>query len=337
MRRFVPARVLVAVGMATLCAATLLTGCAQTETAPPREGPGAFPVTIDHRYGSTTIEHEPQRVVTIGFQEHDFVLALGVAPVGARYWYGPEDDVIQPWAEPAADRVGADPTILNMESLSIEAVAALRPDLILGLYSGITGDEYERLSRVAPTVAQPAEYVDYGVPWQETTRIIGTALGRADRADRLVGDVEARFAATREANPQFEGRSVVVAAYGSENVGVFASQDPRSRFFTELGFRVPQRFDDLARDLFYATLSFEQIPLLDTDLLVWDQTSFTPDGRATIERDPLVRRLAATTEERSIFMEGQTEAAFGWNTVLSLPRALDGIEPLLRRAQPPTR
>ena len=46
------------------------------------ESVAAFPVTIEHKYGSTTIEAEPQRVVSVGFAEHDGILALGVTPVG---------------------------------------------------------------------------------------------------------------------------------------------------------------------------------------------------------------------------------------------------------------
>ena len=43
----------------------------------------AFPVTIEHAFGSTTIEKEPQRVATLGWSDQDHVAALGVVPVGA--------------------------------------------------------------------------------------------------------------------------------------------------------------------------------------------------------------------------------------------------------------
>ena len=44
--------------------------------------PGAFPVTIDHALGRTTVEQEPTRVVTLGWSDQDVALALGVVPVG---------------------------------------------------------------------------------------------------------------------------------------------------------------------------------------------------------------------------------------------------------------
>ena len=44
---------------------------------------GAFPVTIEHAYGETTVEQEPERVVALGWSDPDVVLSLGVVPVGA--------------------------------------------------------------------------------------------------------------------------------------------------------------------------------------------------------------------------------------------------------------
>lgn len=297
-------------------------------------GGNGFPVTIAHRFGSTTVERAPQRVVTIGYQEHDPVLALGVAPVGVRYWFGAEDDVIFPWAEPAARAVNARPTILNMSSIEPERIAALRPDLILGIYSDLTQESFATLSSIAPTVGAPAEYADYGVPWQDSTRIVGRALGRSDRAEQLVADLQGRFDRLRAANPQFAGKEVAVSTYDAANVSVFASQDPRARFFTQLGFVVPPRFDELAGSSFYANLSFEQVAELDRDLLVWDQLSYTPGGRATIAGNPLISRLDAMRQDRVVFLEGATENAFAWQSVLSIPSALDAVGPWLEQIFP---
>src|SRR3712207_4822612 len=60
---------------------------------------GAFPVTIENRFGTTEIPAEPQRVVTVGFNDQDFVLALGVTPVGERENLGEYDATTRPWAE----------------------------------------------------------------------------------------------------------------------------------------------------------------------------------------------------------------------------------------------
>lgn len=288
---------------------------------------------IAHKYGSTGVRGEPRRVLSLGYQEHDAIFALGVEPVAVRYWFGDERDVIFPWAE---DEAGdADPEILNMPfgELNFEKIAALNPDLILGIYSGITRKEYETLSEIAPTIAQSGEHVDFGVPWQEMTRTVGKALDREDRARKLVADVEERFAAVRGEHPGFEGASVAVAQYRSPSeIGFFASEDPRARFFTDLGFEVPERLDDIAGDRFFGTVSGEKLDLLDADLLVWNQLAFTEGGREAIEKDPLVQKLDAAREGRMIFAEGVLDDALQFNTVLSLPFLLDEMTPMLAAA-----
>src|SRR6056297_4028745 len=71
----------------------------------------AFPVTIEHKFGATTIDEEPHRVVSVGFNEHDFLLALGVVPVGLRDWFGDRPNGAWPWAQ---DELGdAEPEVLS--------------------------------------------------------------------------------------------------------------------------------------------------------------------------------------------------------------------------------
>lgn len=323
--------------LAALLTVSAATACSADQALPasPDGGGGAsaFPVSIEHKFGSTEIPERPDRVLSLGYQEHDAIFALGVTPIAMRYWYGDESDVIFPWAE---DEAGdADPEILNMPSgeLNYEKIAALQPDLILGVYSGITSREYELLSQIAPTVAQTDEYIDFGVPWQVQTRTVGRALGREQQAEDLVAEVEAQFAAVRTAHPEWEGQTVAVAVLaGDGQFSTFASEDPRSRFFTSLGFQVPAQIDELAGDRFYVDVSAERIGLFDTDLLVWDQLQYLPNGRTTIEANRLVQQLEATQQGRTIFLEGDLENAFAFSTVLSLPFLLDGVMPMMEAA-----
>lgn len=290
----------------------------------------AFPITIEHKYGSTTIETEPKRVVAIGYQEHDFVYALGVKPVGVRYWYGDENNVIYPWAEEAAG--GDTPVILNSEPIDIEAVAALDPDLILGTYSGITKEEYDRLSQIAPTVTQSGDYVDYGSPWQETAVTIGRALGREAEARAIVDSVEGQFKALADEHPEWKGLKVAVVSGGGDSLAFFASEDPRSRIFTSLGFEVPKELDDIAGGAFYGELSLEQAEMIDVDLIVWTQLEFLEGGQGTIESNPVLSQLDALKEGRVIFVDGVLDDAMAFNSLLSLPLVVEELRPMLEAA-----
>jgi iron complex transport system substrate-binding protein len=305
---------------------------AGTPMATATAAPDSFPVTIEHKYGSTTVPEEPRRVLIVGYSEQDPVLALGVKPIAVRYWFGDEPHAVFPWAQ---DELGdAQPVVLNMPSeLDFERIAALQPDLIIGTYSGITQEEYNTLSKIAPTVPQSGDYIDYGMPWQEQTRMIGRALGRAEQAEQLVAEVEARFEAAGEAHPEWQGKKIIVGLPWDDGTFAFmASQDPRSRDFTSLGFQVPAELDQIAGDQFWGTFSMERSDLLDQDLIVFHQMQWVEGGREAIESDPLFSQLQAMKEGRVLFTEGELDDALQFSSVLSLPFVLDQLVPRMELA-----
>jgi iron complex transport system substrate-binding protein len=288
------------------------------------EGDAAFPVTVEHKFGETTIDEEPERVISVGFTDQDAILALGVTPVAIRDWYGDQPYAVWPWAQ---DELGdAEPTVLAADALNFEQIASLEPDLILGLSSGITEEEYETLSAIAPTVTQTDEFVDYGVPWQVMTLTIGEALGKPDEAQALVDEVEAQFAAAVEAHPEFAGATGVVAfAMPDGEVGGYGPEDSRSRILTELGFEIPEEIVELSKDSFYASFSAENIDRLDADLIAW--IASTDEDVAAIKASPLRSGLRAATEGREVFMDALIGAAAGFSSPLSLPMVLEDLVP----------
>ena len=60
---------------------------------------------------------------------------------------------IFPWAEEALGDAELPEVLSDVDGIQVEKVAALAPDLIVGLYSGMTQAEYDLLSQIAPVVA----------------------------------------------------------------------------------------------------------------------------------------------------------------------------------------
>jgi iron complex transport system substrate-binding protein len=298
-------------------AALLLAGCGKQDGNGDEASGGKR--AIEHKFGSTEVPENPERVVAVGYNEADFVLALGVMPVGVRDFIGPFEEDARPWAQEEFD--GAEPKLVGGEEVNFEAVAALEPDLILGIYSFMDQDGYDLLSRIAPTVAQPAEYEDGGTPWQEQTRITGRALGREERADKLVADVEARFAEARGQHPEFEGRTAAVTFATEGEFFLLTPEDLRTRLFTSLGFELPDKTGPISR---------ERIDLLDQDVLV-----FVGTDREALEADELLQSLDAVREGRVIYFgdfSNDFAGALGYSSPLSLPFALDLTVPRLAAA-----
>ena len=138
-----------------------------------------FPVTIKHVYGDTVISKVPTRVATLGWSDQDFALALGVAPVGAvKVTWGGNAKLSTPWYDAKLASLGAsEPTRYDdADGAPIEEIAKLTPDLILATNSGVTKEEYDKLSKIAPVVAYPGEA--WGTPWQTSLYMVSKALGR---------------------------------------------------------------------------------------------------------------------------------------------------------------
>lgn len=300
---------------------------ATTTAAPASTGvDDAYPVTIEHKFGTTTIPAPAERVVSLGYTEQDSIVAFGIEPIAVRYAFGPEDDVFFPWADAAAG--DADPVILPRAELNVEEIAALRPDLIMGVTAGLTEEQYDTLSAIAPVVVQPAEYVDFGTPWQVQTLVAGRALGQEARAEEMVAEIEQRFEAARAAHPEFAGLGIALSGPTFDGEYPFhASDDTRTRFFVDLGFVVPPELDEIAGDQFYGALSRENAALLDTDVLVWQSGS--PEERASIEADPILAALPVVEEGRALFIEGSDYDAIQFSSALSLPFLLDSFVPEL--------
>ncbi|GAA0911626.1 iron-siderophore ABC transporter substrate-binding protein [Nonomuraea longicatena] len=293
----------------------------------------AFPVTISHKFGQTTVKSEPQRILTVGLTDQDAVLALGKVPVATTEWFGGFPGAVGPWAK---DRLGsaALPVVLKDAGTGppVEKIAALRPDLIVALYAGLTKEQYATLSKFAPVLAQPAGFRDFGIPWQEQTKLVGTALGKAAEADRLVTDVAAKFAQAQRAHPAIVGKSAVVAT-PYEGFFVYGSQDPRSRTLASLGLKLPADLDTVIGDKFGASISKERGDLLDQDAIVWTVPDPVKDP-AKVRADALYKDLKVAKEARDVYLGENDEfgAAFSQVTVLSLPYVIERLAPRLAAA-----
>jgi iron complex transport system substrate-binding protein len=295
-------------------------------------GATGFPVALAHRFGTTNITAEPKRIVTVGLVEQDALLALGVVPTATTEWFGANPGAIWPWATAALGSAPKPQVLTNTDGIQFEKVAALRPDLILAVYSGLSAEDYATLSKIAPTVAQPKDAVDYGVSWQDLTRTVGSAVGRKAQADKLVADLQARFATVRAQHPEFAATTGLMATTW-EGYYVYGPQDSRGRLLTDLGFKLPDGLAEVTGKEFGANLSKERTDLLDTGALVWLVDKYAPD-KAKVQADPLYAKLKVKTEGRDVYLENgeQLGAATSFVTVLSLPLLLDKLVPQLAAA-----
>lgn len=322
-----------AVGFSALMITALIaTGCGSDDDEPASASittpsSSAFPVTIEHALGSTTIKSEPKRVVVVGYSDQEPLLALGVKPVGAMDWFGQGTFGKWPWERAAWGDKPAETVSNKSFEINFEKVASLRPDLILGLYADLDRTKYDKLSRIAPTVAQ-AKGTAYTTPWRDLTRTAAKAVGRVDQGERLIADVDRRFATFRKEHADLAGKAGVVVDAGNapKSYYAFATEDPRGQFLRELGYKPPPAIEKLVKDDFGVNVSKERVDLLDVDNLFM---LIDPPAQKRVDGDDLFNRLSVAREDRAIalpyYSSTQLGAAIAFNSVLSIPYALDGL------------
>jgi iron complex transport system substrate-binding protein len=301
-----------------LLATVAACGSSTDEATPAASGSAAaaFPVTIEHKFGSTTIAKKPERIVTVGWNDQDFVLALGEVPVSTREWF--TEYPTYPWV--AAELGGKKLPTFSAE-INYEAILKQQPDLILAIYETINKETYEKLSQIAPTVVQSAAYPDEQTPWDVQTLTTGKAIGKQAEAQALVDKVNAKIDEAKTANPQFAGK-VLVEDYGPEKGQhwLVPAKDPRRALFDALGFAAQTESADVSE---------ERLDLLDRDVLFVNGAT-----KADMLKSPVFSKLKVVQEDRTIYTSFETPlaGALSYSGPDALLYALDVLLPELKAA-----
>ena len=288
-----------------------------------------FPRPIPHALGTTVLSKAPERIVTLGWSSEDAVLALGKTPVGmSRYRFF--ESGIFPWNEALLG--GTRPHLLD-GAIDYEEIAALRPDLILGIYSGIDDHAYKRLSSIAPTVVYRS--APWSADWKEQMDLVGDALGKSDDAKALIAKTTLTLSAMGDRWPVLRGKTFTFGTYiaGASGIVVYLKEDPRVAALLELGLEASPGVAALSAanaGRGSVEVSLEQIDMLDADILImW----YSPGARAAAEAQPLFRMLRAVKRGAYVALEDPVDV---WSTsalsVLSVPYGFPRFVPRLAQA-----
>ena len=332
---------------ATAALALTLTACGDSDEseatgsdAPAASG-DAFPVTIEHVYGETVIEEKPERVAAVAWANHEVPLALGVVPVGMSKatWGDDDDDGVLPWVEEKLEELDAETPVLfdETEGIDFEAVADTQPDVILASYSGLTQEEYDTLTKIAPVVAYPD--VAWGTSVEDMTRMNSKALGLEAEGEELVSELDAQIAESFAAHSALADKSVMFAYIDPTDlsqVGFYTTHDTRPGFMASVGMKMPAVVEEESAktDEFYVTRSAENPEdFADVDVFV---TYGDPEGGdivSLIQSDPLLSKIPAVQKGAIAILEDSTPLAASANpSPLSIGWGIDEYLDLLSAA-----
>ncbi|MFJ1746508.1 ABC transporter substrate-binding protein [Streptomyces sp. NPDC088116] len=255
--------------------------------------PGRFPRTITHAMGTTELKKRPERIVVLDVGEFDNAVSLGIKPVGYAPTEGAES--IPAYLKKGA---GSPKDVGTINNLNLEAIAGLKPDLILGSQLR-AADKYKELSAIAPTVFS----IRPGFTWKENYLLNAQALDRTAEAKAALAAYEKKVAGlSADIGP--DKPTVSMVRYMPDRLRLYGKASFIGTILDDIGLPRPknQQVEDLAVEI-----SPEKIDDADAD---WIFTGVYGDPKKT-ERDsarsnPLWKNLTAVEDGRAKDVRDET-------------------------------
>lgn len=279
---------------ATVAVLTVLAGCGSSgsgtaDGGAPSSGTSsdggapsgsAFPRTVEHHQGTTTIDAKPQRVVALDNSLVEAVVALD-APLVAGIGSYRDQKGFPPYLGAA---VAETRDVGPLETPNLEAIAAVNPDLIVS--ASVRHEAlYDELAAIAPTVFVETT----GPTWKDNIRKVGEALGEEERAEQALTAYETRAATLGAAINKAAGNPTVsMVRFLDGPTRLYANASFSGIVFKDMGLARPATQDV---DEFAVEIGEEEIRKADADHIFVAVFSGGEQASERFQRNPLWRRL----------------------------------------------
>lgn len=298
-----------------------------------------YPIVIEHAFGTTTIEKKPERIATVGWANQDTPLALDVMPVGfSMANFGPVDSKgMHPWTAAKVAELGVtDPNVFqDTDGFDYEAISDCQPDVILAAYSGMTEEEYNLLSQIAPVVAYPTEA--WQTSWRDQILINSKAMGMEKEGEDYVSAMNTLIETTTSQYPELEGKTgafLWISPTDLSKFYLYFPVDPRAAYLEDMGVAFPEELTETLKEEttgFSATISAENVDVLnDLDILVAYGDDMLLE---TLQNDSKFGTVPAIQRGSVVFVESSSDlAAASTPSALSIPSSVEEYAELLGQA-----
>ncbi|MFI6533378.1 ABC transporter substrate-binding protein [Nonomuraea sp. NPDC050547] len=269
------------VAIAALLPVLALAACGNS--ADPAEGTGPTH-TVKHAMGETKVPKTPKRVVVLDTDKLDTMVSLGLAPVGAA-----QAAENQKWPAYLGDALKDTKSVGTLQQPNLEAIIALKPDLILGTKFRQAAF-YDKLSKIAPTVF--TEKV--GVTWKENFTLDADALGKPAEAAKLLSDYETR---AKTVGQKFAKLKLSIVRFMPTEIRMYGPESFSGIVVGDAGVGRPEvQMLAAQEDRRFGKLSQENIAQADADALFYSAYGeAAAASQAEVTGGPLWKKLKAVT------------------------------------------
>lgn len=293
----------------------------QANNKPEGSGENEASYKIEHAMGEEEIKGTPKRVIILTNEGTEALLALGVKPVGAVHsWMG------DPWYGHIKDQMDGVEVVGNENEVNIEAIAKLKPDLIIG--NKLRQEKiYPQLKAIAPTVFAETLRGD----WKENFKLYAKAVNREDKGQEVLDEFDSRISQLKEKFGDKLDTEISLVRFMAGEVRIYHKDTFAGVILDQIGFARPENQD--VDDFAEMNVSSERIPAMNGDILFYF-TFETGDGEAkALEEEWLNNPLFKNLEVVKSGNAHKVDDAI-WNTaggVIAANKMLDEFEKIMEK------
>lgn len=246
---------------AILAGLVAVTACGQTpaENATAQQGSEGSEepkvVTVKHKYGETSVEVNPEKVVVFDLGVVDALDYLGVEVAGL-----PRSGSLPAHLSKfESDEYG---NAGSLKEPDLEAVYEMNPDLII--ISGRQSDYYEELNEIAPTVHMAIDNENYLESFKENMTVLGEIFNKESEVETGLKEVTEKVEALNKEVTDLGVNALVTLT----NEGAVSAYGAQSRFgIIHNNFGFAEADSNLEASTHGSKVSFEYIADLNPDYI----------------------------------------------------------------------
>jgi len=249
-----------------VAAALLGLGACSTEpSATPSPSATAASRTVTTSHGPLVVPTDPRRIVSVHSWTTESLFDLGITPIGvedAGAEYVPAR-YLSTWK-------GIDKVITG-STLNAEKIAALHPDLIVGVSVPYLDKVYQQLSAIAPTA-----FIPFDGDWKNYATSTAAFVNQAKKLDALKAGYDAKITQAKAdyadvlATKKWD---VIQGGFDQGNYWIYGPDSTMGQILTELGARFASASAAVKGDN-TNSVSYEKAGLLsDADFILYYQNN----------------------------------------------------------------
>jgi iron complex transport system substrate-binding protein len=209
----------------------------------------------------------------------------------------------------------------TLQEPNFEAIAAMGPDLII--VAQRSAAQLPELARIAPTIDLSIDELNNVESSIAQARTLGAIFDRAPEAEALIGNLEASFAAIREASADAGNALMILTTGGS--VSAFGAESRFNLLYNELGFGLDTAVQQEGRHGMAISFEFlveadpDWIFVVDRDTAINSTQAGAQPASVTLDND-VVRLTAASQAGQIVYVDSMNWYILGGGVV-----ALQGV------------